>query len=244
MENPTEKKRFPWVWVAVGCGVVAVGALALVALAVIAFLAVPGLRSRIANLNPSLNPLPAPLVIPNTVPNTGSGNGKSIGGLPFQFSAVQNPATLPQQSLMDQMISTLNLNTDTDFMAPKSYKGTITLDPTSSFTLGNGWCAKDGTTLRQNMQNMQYQLSINGTNIDLSQYPTLYTTDDQGHACAMTGISITPNGKLSGTYHVIVTQKFVKQLDDGITSSPYPAGDVTFDFNVQFLSNPNSGNGT
>lgn len=123
----------------------------------------------------------------------------------------------------------------------KTYKGTATLNSSTSFTLGNGWCAKDTATLRQNLANMQFQFSINGTNIDLSQYPTLYFTDNQGNACAMTGLAITPNGNLSGSYHVILTQKFLNTLNDGITSSPYPAGDVTFDFSVQFRSTPNSG---
>ena len=241
MENPTEKKRFPWVWVVAGCGVVAIGVLALAAVALIAFLAVPAFRTAIANQSPSLNPLPAPLVGSTAVPNSGSGSGTSVAGLPFKVSAIQDPTALSNQSLMDQMVSSLNLNNDTDFLAPKTYKGTATLDPSTSFTLGNGWCAKDTATLQQNLANMQFQFSINGTNIDLSQYPTLYFTDNRGYACAMTGISIAPNANLSGSYHMILTQKFLNQLDDGITSSPYPAGDVTFDFSIQFRSAPNSG---
>lgn len=244
MENPTEKKRFPWVWVAVGCGAVAICVLALAVVAAIALIAVPAARTAIANQSPSLNPLPAPLVSPTAVPNSGSGSGTSIGSLPFKFSAIQGPTALAGQSLMDQMSSSLNLNNDTDFMAPKTYKGTATLDPSTSFTLGNGWCAKDMATLRQNLKDIQYQFSINGTNIDLSQYPTLFFSDNQGHACAVTGISITPDGNLSDSYHVILTQKFLNSLDDGITPSKYPAGDVTFDFSIQFKSTPNSGSNT
>jgi len=146
--------------------------------------------------------------------------------------------------LMNQMVTTLNLNNETDFMAPKTYKGTAALDPSTSFTLGNGWCAVDATTLKQNLANMQFQLSINGTNIDLSQFPTLYFTDNSGEACAETGISITPSGPLSGSYHIIMSQKFVTSLSDGITSSPYPAGDVTFDFSIQFRTIPSSGKNT
>jgi hypothetical protein len=258
MENPTEKKPFPWVWVAVGCGAVAFVLLACAAVAAVAFVSLPAIRTALANqspaivqqvvpkigsapnLNPTTVPNPGlqPKTNPTTVPNTGSGNGNSTGNLPFKFSAIQDPAALSSQTLMDQMVTTLNLNNDSDFMAPKTYKGTITLDPTQGFTLGNGWCAKDSTTLKQNMADIQYQFSINGTPIDLSKYPTLDITDQQGHACAMTGLEIAQNGNLSGTYHVVLTQKFLKQLDDGITSSPYPAGDITFDFNVQFQSTP------
>ena len=172
-----------------------------------------------------------------------SGSSTSIDNLPFKFSAVQNPTSLMNQSLMDQMVTALNLNSDSDFMAPKTYTGTATLNPTSSFTLGNG-CAKDPTTLRQNLANMQFQLSINGTNIALSKYPTINFTDAQGHACAMTGIEITPSGPLNGSYHMVLTQKFLSKLDDGITSSPYPAGDVTFDFTIQFSGGLNPGNNT
>lgn len=241
MENPAQKKRFPWVWVAVGCGVVAIGLLALAVLAVFVFVAFPTARTVIANRSPSLNPIPTPLIGSTTVPNTGSGNGSSAGSLPFKFSSIQEQTTLSNQSLMDQMITTLNLNSDSDFMAPKTYKGTATLDPKASFTLGNGWCAKDAATLKQNLSDMQFQFNINGTNIDLSQYPTLLFSDNQGHACALTGISITPTGNLSDSYHMVLTQKFLRSLDDGITASSYPAGDVTFDFNIQFRSTPKPG---
>lgn len=242
MENPTEKKRFPWVWVVAGCGVVGIGVLAVVALIALAVL--QSFRTAIAKQNPTLILFPTPSIGSTAVPNSGSGSGTSIGGLPFKFSSIQDLTALSNQSLMDQMVSSLNLNNDTDFLAPKTYKGTSTLDPSASFTLGNGWCAKDAATLKQNLANMQFQFSINGNNIDLSQYPTLYFTDNRGNACAMTGISITPNGNLSGSYHMILTQKFLNQLDDGITSSPYPAGDVTFDFSIQFRSTLNSGGTT
>ena len=151
---------------------------------------------------------------------------------------------MPGQSLMGQMITSLNLNNDTDFMAPKSYEGTATLDPSAGFSLGNGWCAKDSTTLQQNLANMKFQLSINGNNVDLSQYPALSFTDDRGETCAETGILITSSGTLSGSYHFVLTQKFLNSLDDGITSSPYPAGDVKFDFSIQFKSSPRPGNNT
>ena len=172
MESPTEKKRFPWGWVAVGCAVIAV--LALTVVAVVAALLYPAIRSGIASRSPALSPLPTLQVRTTPVPNQGPAGGSSIGSLPFKFSAVQDPTTLPSQALMDAMTTALNLNTDTDFMAPKSYKGTAVLDSTTGFTLGNAWCAKDPTTLQQNMANMTFQLSINGTNIDLSKYPTLF----------------------------------------------------------------------
>ena len=143
---------------------------------------------------------------------------------------------------MGQIITSLNLNNDTDFMAPKSYEGTATLDPSDGFTLGNGWCAKDTTTLQQNLTNIKFELIIDGNNIDLSQYPMLYFTDNRGESCAESGLLITPSGTLNESYHVVLTQQFLKSIDDGITSSPYPAGDIKFDFSVQFKSTPKSGN--
>ncbi len=242
MENPSEKKRFPWVWLAVGCGVLVI---AVIALAVIAFFAaLPTLRSALANLNLNFIQTPAPLISPTQAPNANGGNGSTIGELPFKFSGVQDISALGMQSLMDQMTSTLNLNSDTDFMAPKSYKGSASLDPTAPFTIGNGWCAVDSATLQQNLANMQFTVSINGVNIDLSQYPTLYFSDDQGHACAMTGLNITPDANLHGNYHVVLTQKYLKSLSDGITASPYPAGNVTFDFSFIFQVTPTNGTQT
>ncbi|MGE5221432.1 MAG: hypothetical protein ACM3PY_03285 [Omnitrophica WOR_2 bacterium] len=240
MENPVEKKRFPWGWVAAGCGLAVFCVLAVAAAALIAAITVPGVRTVIVNQGQPSIQLPTPLA-PTSAPNSGPGSDTGIGSLPFKFSAIQGPAGLSNQSLMDRMVSSLNLNSDTDFMAPKSYKDTATLDLGSSFTLGNGWCAKDTATLRQNLTIIQYQFSINGTPIDLSKYPTLTFTDNQGHACALTGISITPDGNLSEGYHMVLTQKFLNSLNDGITSSPYPSGDVTFDFTIQFRSTSNSG---
>lgn len=244
MENPIEKKPFPWKWAALGCGVLVVGAIGVAVVALIAVMLVPAVRTRLANQAPIVNPLPLPGIKATPVPNSGSGNGSGNGALPFQFSALSDPSVLANQSLMEQMVASLNLNNDTDFMAPKSYKGTTTLDPSASFTLGNGWCAKDDATLKQNLAKIQFTYSINGTNVDLSKYPNLYFTDDQGHSCAMTGISITPTRNLSGIYRMVLTQKFLSPLDDGITSSQYPAGDVTLDFNVEFRSPGNPGSST
>ena len=242
MENPSEKKGFPWGWVAAGCGAITV--LVVAAVAVILLVVVPAVRNTNASRSPLSSPLATPRIGSTAIPNPGSGSGTTIGDLPFKFSAIQDPTTMPDQSLMEQIITSLNLNNDTDFMAPKSYEGSSTLNPEAGFTLGNGWCAKDSTTLQQNLANMQFQLSINGNNIDLSPYPTLFFTDQRGDACAETGISITPSGTLSGSYHIILTQKFLNSLDDGITPSPYPAGDVKFDFSIQFKATPNSGKNT
>ena len=249
MQNPSEKKPFPWGWVAVGCGAIAIIVLALAV--VLIFKALPAVRTALADLNSSLAPTQAPLVIPTLaapgsptqVPNSGGG-GTRINDLPFKLSAIQDISALSTQSLLDQMTAVLNLNNDTDFMAPKSYKGTATLDPTSDFTVGNAWCAADSSTLKQNLSNMQFQLSINGNTIDLSQYPTLYFSDNSGEACAMTGVSITPDGNLSGSYHMVLVQKYLNALDDGITGSPYPAGDVTFDFSILFKVTPAPGSNT
>ncbi len=250
MENPPEKKPFPWVWVVVGCGVVAVGALALAAVLVFALVFLPAFRTELARQSQGLNALPTlpsnaapalPTLPPNQAPVLPTpGGGTTLGSLPFKFGPITNPTTQASQSLMDQMVTTLNLNSDTDFFAPKTYKGTASLDPSSPFTLGDGWCAKDAATLQQNLADMQFTLSIDGTNVDLSQYPTLSFTDNRGYACAMTGIAITPDANVNGSYHMVLTQKFLRQLDDGITSSPYPAGDVTFDFTIQFSPAPNS----
>ncbi|MCL4560538.1 MAG: hypothetical protein M1281_07985 [Chloroflexi bacterium] len=240
MDSMTQKNRFPWGWVGLGCGVVFLIVVAVAVLGVIFF--VPAIRTGLGNQSPAVSPILPPGTSPTPVPNQGSGAGTTIATLPFKFSSVTDTLVLTNQSLVDQMVSTLSLNNDTDFMAPKTYKGTTTLDPTSSFTLGNGWCAKDDATLKQNLANIHYSFSINGTNIDLSKYPMIYFTDNQGDSCAITGISITPEANISGSFQMVLTQKFTSSVDDGITGTPYPAGDVTFDFTVQFSgAKPNPG---
>ena len=252
MENPVEKKRFPWGWVAAGCGAIAV--LAVAVIAVFMIVALPAIKKTLANQSPLINPFLTPMAGPTIAPTPkgdptvastpGFASGTTLGSLPFTFSAVQDPTTLSGQSLMDQMPASLNLNSNSDFMAHKSYTGSATLDPTTSFTIGNAWCAKDPATLQQNLAKMQFLLTINGTNVDLSHYPTLTFTDNSGNACAMTGISITPSGTLSGSYHMVLTQKYLASLDDGITGSPYPAGNVSFDFNISFQVTPSNGKNT
>jgi len=244
MENLNNQpgKKFPWGWVAAGCGVFTI---LLAASAVVIILVVaPAVKNALANQGPLLSPLSTPRIGSTAVPNPGAGKGATIGDLPFKFSAIQDPTTMSSQSLMEQMVTSLNLNNDTDFMAPKSYEGSASLDPSTGFTLGNGWCAKDSTTLQQNLANIKYQLSINGNNIDLSQYPMLFSTDSRGESCAESGVLVTPSGTLSGAYHFILTQTFVNSLDDGITPSPYPAGDVKFDFSIQFKATPRPGSST
>ncbi len=240
MEQPEQNKRFPWGWAAVGCGVLVFGALAVIVAALVLIGLFPAIRTTISSAIPNRVPLISPINPPSlstpAVPSTGPGT-QAPGNLPFTINSINDPTALGGQSLMDVMSSTLNLNTDTDFQAPKKYTGTASLDPNTPFTIGNGWCAKDDATLKDNLSKMQYTFSINGQEIDLSKYPTISFTDNQGHSCALTGVSITPNSNISGSYEMKLTQKYLKPLDDGITSSPYPAGDVSFDFKIDFNAN-------
>jgi hypothetical protein len=240
MEQPVQKKPFPWGWAALGCGVVVLAALVVVFGVLVITRVLPSMRTAISNGTPLINPVNPPILNTPASPSSNPGT-QAPGDLPFTISAVNDPTTLGTQSLMDAMSSSLNLNNDTDFMAPKKYTGKASLDPNSSFTVGNGWCAKDTATLKDNLSKMQYTFSINGKEIDLSKYPTIFFTDNQGHSCAITGISITPNANISGSYEMVLTQKYLKSLDDGLTSSSYPAGDVTFDFTIDFKGSSGPG---
>ena len=252
MEQPGQKKPFPWKWTAVGCAVVILAVLIVVFSALVITRVLPSLRVSLNNSAPLTSPnLPSVPNLPNIPINPPSlstplapnnqPSAPAPGNLPFTISALNDPTALGNQSLMDAMTTALNLNTDTDFQAPKSYTGSVSLDPSSSFTLGNGWCAKDDATLKDNLAKMKYTFSINGQAIDLSKYPMIYFNDNQGHSCALTGISITPNANISGSYKMKLTQTYLKQMDDGITATPYPAGDVSFDFSVEFKGTPSPG---
>ncbi|MDD5371063.1 MAG: hypothetical protein PHQ40_18435 [Anaerolineaceae bacterium] len=232
------KKTFPWGWVAVGCSVAILGVIALGVVGFFALRSIPGIRDSITNNVPLLNPSNQPSGGSTTVPKLNLPGGTSVGSLPFTIQSLNDPSVLGGQSLMEQMVTALKLNSDTDFQAPKTYKGSASLDPSSGFTLGNGWCAKDDATLKSNLAHIQYQFSIDNTNIDLNKYPMVYFTDNQGHSCAATGITITPTAAVHGSYQMKLDQKFLTSLDDGITSSPYPAGDISFDFSIEFSAAP------
>jgi hypothetical protein len=248
--RPLAKKGFPWGWVAFGCAFIALVIAACGVVAVLAFRFAPSLQGRtlrvtppaIVPLNPGNGVVPTLPANRNNNGNNGSGNGGGQStSLPFTFEAVQNADSLNLPTVFGAMTDELGLNSDTDFQAPKSYSGAITMDPSSAFGLGNGWCAKDEATLKSNMADMSYSFSINGQEIDLNQYPTVTFTDDRGDACEMTGVIITPSGDMRGNYEFKITQHFAKKIEDGIATEPYPAGDVTLDFSVRFQSSGEPG---
>src|SRR5512146_3294315 len=87
MQNPAEKKRFAWGWVALGCGGLAV--IALVAAVVIIFKTVPAVQSALANLDQAFSQAPTSPSSPTALPDTGPGPDSSAGSLPFKFSPMQ-----------------------------------------------------------------------------------------------------------------------------------------------------------
>jgi hypothetical protein len=207
-----QQKAFPWGWAAFGCGVLILGALAL-AIGV----------ATLVKWGPAIGRITSAPVAGSTL-DTG----------PFTLTSVDNTSTLAGPTLFSGMSTSLNLNNDTDFQAPKRYTGTLGVQTGTDFSLGNGWCAKDSATLKDNLANIQYSLIIDGKQVDLSRYPTLYFTDNRGEACAVSGINITPQQNIQGDHRFQITQHFAKTLDDGISAAPYPAGDVTFDFTIRF----------
>jgi hypothetical protein len=211
-QNSPAKKKQRWGWIAYGCG-----------LAILAVLVLVVGAMDLAKWIPRIGHV--------TVNSTSS---TTISSLPFTFTSVSSADSLNPPSLFDGMSQALNLNNDTDFQAPKQYTGAIGLNKGVGFSLGNGWCAKDQATLKNNLANISYSFSINGTAIDLNKYPTLFFTDNRGEACAVSGLNITPNANAQGSYQIKVTQHFAKTLEDGISAAPYPAGDVTFDFTLRF----------
>jgi hypothetical protein len=209
---PHRKKAFPWGWAAYGCGVFVLAVVAL------AFGAASLIKWGPAIGKISLSPAA----------------GSTLTTGPFTISSVTSPDALAGPTLFSGMSSALNLNNDTDFQAPKKYTGTLGMDTGTEFSLGNGWCAKDSATLKDNLANIQYSFSIDGKSVDLSRYPTLFFTDDRGESCAVSGVNITPQQNLLGDHRFQITQHFSKALEDGIGAAPYPAGDVTFDFTIRF----------
>jgi hypothetical protein len=249
---PPAKKGLSWGWVAFGCAFIVLVIAVCGVLAALVVRLAPSLQGRTLQVNPpAIAPLNPGNGITPTLPANGnknnngnSGNGNNGGqstSLPFTFEAVQSADSLNLPTLFGAMTDQLGLNNDTDFHAPKSYSGAITMDPSSPFGLGNGWCAKDAATLKSNMAGMNYAFSINGQEIDLSKYPTITFTDDRGDACEMTGVVITPSGDMRGNYEFKITQHFAQQIEDGISTDPYPAGDVILDFSVRFQSSGEPG---
>jgi C-terminal processing protease CtpA/Prc len=108
---------------------------------------------------------------------------------------------------------------------PNTY--TISLTPSEKVLWIWGWCAKDKTTTDQNYSQMDFQFSLNGTDIPLDHFGALEGTSGSMY-CRYYGsqLSSWPEGE----HHLKLLLTFKSEISDG--SGKYPGGVMEYDYTV------------
>ena len=108
-----------------------------------------------------------------------------------------------------------------------TYTYTISLTPSEKVIWYYRWCAKDQSTLDQNIQNMTFKFILNDNDVPLTQFAALDGTAS-GMNCRMFGMMLTnwPEGE----HHLKLTLTFKSSINNGTTA--YPAGVMEYDYSV------------
>jgi len=109
----------------------------------------------------------------------------------------------------------------------RTFTYTISLNKSQDLLWAWGWCAKDQSTLDQNLQNIQIVFSLAGNDVPLDQFQKL-NYDSSGQKC--TAYITVLSDWQGGENHLSTTVIFKTQINDG--TADYLAGKQVFDYVV------------
>jgi hypothetical protein len=114
------------------------------------------------------------------------------------------------------------------YLAPGTLTFTVPIPSTETVYLNYGWCAKDKTTLQQNLQHIQLSFYFNDQQIPASYITSLNTQTSNKLECSNTGMLL--SGWPAGVYRFRIVATFGEAINDG--SADYKAGDYISEYNV------------
>jgi C-terminal processing protease CtpA/Prc len=111
---------------------------------------------------------------------------------------------------------------------PNNFTYTIDLSHSEPLLWAWGWCAKDQTTLTDNLNKMKISFTLNGQMVPISSFQT-QDGPSQGQMCHEVVAAVTD--WKSGENHAVTTLTFTAPVNDG--TADYPTGDQVYDYLVK-----------
>jgi len=121
-----------------------------------------------------------------------------------------------------------NYTNDDYLKVPNDFTFTITLSKSEKLLWAWGWCAKDQTTLDDNLSKMSVAFTLNGKDVPLDQFLKLDYDSSDGQKCTAYIIGLT--NWTGGEHHLVTSLTFKQPLNDG--NYDFPVGVQAFYYNV------------
>jgi hypothetical protein len=114
------------------------------------------------------------------------------------------------------------------YTVPGKLVFTASIPASETVYLNYGWCAKDTTTLKQNLQHIQLSFYFNDQQIPVNYISTLSTQTDENLKCSNTGMLL--SGWTPGVQRFRILANFAQAINDGFAD--YGSGDYITEYTV------------
>jgi hypothetical protein len=113
------------------------------------------------------------------------------------------------------------------FSAPGTTTYTVSLPASETLIWAYAWCAKDASTLEENLGRIQLKFVLDGHDIEMDKMST-YGSDANGRKCMLIYAPLADWP--AGEHHLTTTATFTGPVNDGATE--FPAGDYVLTYTV------------
>jgi len=233
-QPPPAKRGFPWTWVGVGCvGLLIIAAGVLVFPLLMRFIStLPG-RAVVTPVASTIVPIAtlSPQVV-SAVPtirptNTSSPPTKTPTPTPtlaFSLRPYDPERDTEAQSIISRIPSWEGAK------QPGNYRWEVDFPAGIPALVLMGWCAADEQTLEANLANMEYELVIDGSRIDLTQLAEKDVTDEERVCRVYVGVI---TGWSPGRHSYMWIRHIYETVNDGWNT--FQAGDYVLEFVVNVV---------
>jgi len=155
------------------------------------------------------------------------GAGITPSAPPTLLSQAQTEAALSSAYLLEQKARE-EYSTEELLGMDKTFPYTISLSRSETLLWAWGWCAKEQTTLDDNLGKLDVTYSLNGEDVPVNQFMRLDYDSSDGQKCTAYVLGL--KDWRGGENKVITTVNFTAPLSDG--SYEFPAGYQVFEYSV------------